>query len=107
MSAEQTKSLFEGIRAFEWDEKKRTSNLQKHEIDFFDVRSVFDNDIVVTESDHRSEKRYIIFGVVARDVVAAVCTIRRDRCRWISVRRASRNERQEYHRSVQARSAKR
>jgi uncharacterized DUF497 family protein len=107
MSGDQTKSPFERIRAFEWDEKKRASNLRKHGIDFFDVRSIFDNNIVVSRSDRRSEKRYIIFGVVAREVIAAVCTIRKDRCRWISVRRASSNERQRYHSSFQARSAKR
>ena len=60
MPADQTKGPFEHIHMFEWDEKKRTNNLQKRGIDFLDVRSIFDNDIAVTESDHRSEKRCII-----------------------------------------------
>src|ERR1700678_1325694 len=98
MPGDQTKSPFERIRAFEWDESKRTSNLQKHGIDFLDVRNIFDNYVLVSPSDRRNEKRSIVFGVVAGQGVAAICTIRRDRCRWISVRRASRNERQEYHR---------
>src|SRR5579883_1015810 len=97
----------ERARPFEWDEKKRTSNCKNTESTFFHVARIFGHEITVIKSDHRSEKRYITSGPVAGEVVTAVCTIREDRCRWISARRASRNERQEYHGRFQTRSAKR
>jgi uncharacterized DUF497 family protein len=34
---------------YEWDEAKRVANLRKHGIDFTDVLTVFDSDIVTVE----------------------------------------------------------
>jgi uncharacterized protein len=100
MSDDQPINPFERIRAFEWDEKKRQSNLLKHGIDFQDVGGIFDSTVIVRRSDRFEEIRYEIFGIVNDEVIAAVCTIRSDHCRWISARRAKRYEREKYHRSI-------
>ena len=92
---------FGQIREFEWDENKRASNLERHGIDFFDVRGVFDGDTLVERSDRLNEERYAIFGILEGEVIVAVGTIRGNRCRWLSARRASRDEREKYHSRVQ------
>jgi len=107
MTADQPINPFECVRAFEWDEEKRTSNLLKHGIDFYDVRGVFESDLVFDRSDRHDEVRYEIFGILDREVIAAVCTIRRNRCRWISARRARKDERKEYYHRITGRSAER
>jgi hypothetical protein len=33
--------------SYEWDEHKRQFNIQKHGIDFIDVPSMFDDDVVI------------------------------------------------------------
>jgi hypothetical protein len=102
---DQPSNLFERIQAFEWDETKRKLNFLKHGIDFWDVQRILESDLIVGRSDRQGEIRYEIFGLLDGEVIAAVCTIRKDRCRWISARRASRNERKKYHRRVATRSA--
>jgi uncharacterized protein len=36
---------------FEWDEDKRLTNLRKHGVDFVDVTSIFDRDMIMVEDD--------------------------------------------------------
>ena len=36
---------------YEWDEAKRFANLRKHGIDFIDIPTVFDGDIVTVEDN--------------------------------------------------------
>jgi uncharacterized protein len=36
---------------FEWDEDKRLTNLRKHGVDFVDVPSIFDRDMIMVEDD--------------------------------------------------------
>jgi uncharacterized DUF497 family protein len=105
MNSDQPNNPFMRVRAFEWDEEKRLSNLLKHGIDFYDVRRIVENDLIVGRSDRLGEERYEVFGIIDREVVAVVCTIRSHRCRWISARRASKNEREKYYRRVAGRAA--
>ena len=51
--------LFARIRAFEWDEEKRESNLRAHDIDFQDARQVIDGPTFIRQSDRKSETRYM------------------------------------------------
>ncbi len=45
---------------FEWDEKKRQSNLLKHDIDFLRMKLLFDGrPVAVTTSRHPNESRFL------------------------------------------------
>ena len=84
---------------FEWDENKNNNNRQKHNIDFADAVRVFDG-FYITRKDLRfdyGEIRYETTGVLDDNVVVVIHTSRRTRCRLISVRRASREERTDYY----------
>lgn len=98
--AEDVRQEFARIRAFEWDEAKRASNLRRHLIDFVDAIRVFDEPFIIGRSDRHGEIRYQVFGLVDGREVAVVCTLRGDRCRIISARRARKDEREEYHNGV-------
>ena len=99
--------LFVRIATFSWDERKRESNLLKHEIDFEDAIGIFDGPVLISRSDQHGEIRYKALGVVEGREIAVVCTLRgrqKQDCRIISARRARREERRAYHSRV-ARSA--
>jgi uncharacterized protein len=97
--------LFARIRAFEWDESKRESNLRDHNIDFEDARQIINGPTIIKQSDRKDEVRYMVFGFVNGDETVVVCTFRGDTCRGISARRARRDERRKYHSRLSRRSA--
>lgn len=87
---------------YEWDETKRKSNLIKHEIDFEDTVSVFD-DFTYTEIDDRfeyGEMRWITFGLLFGAIVAISHTEDDRVIRIISARRAEKYEEEKYYKSV-------
>jgi uncharacterized protein len=82
---------------FEWDERKRLSNLEKHGLDFFDVAVVFEAPHVEVPSTYRGEEqRFLIVGTFDGRYVTVVCTTRSEAIRVISFRRARHEERQTY-----------
>jgi uncharacterized protein len=83
---------------FEWDEEKRTANLQKHGIDFGDVATVFKGHTLTIEDDrwNYGEQRFVTFGVLGGQVVAVVHTESTRAIRVISIRKATRNEERNY-----------
>jgi len=85
---------------FEWDENKNQSNIRKHGIRFEQAISIFDN-IRLTRLDDRfdyGETRYISLGLLEGEVVIVVIyTIRGDKVRIISARKANKEERKTYH----------
>ena len=82
---------------FEWDERKRHANLEKHGLDFLDVIEVFEAPHIVVPSTHKGEEaRFLAIGVLAERLVTVVFTIRSQAIRIISFRRARREERQAY-----------
>lgn len=82
---------------FEWDERKRLSNLKKHCLDFLDVVAVFEAPHLVVPSTHSGgEKRFLAIGVLEGRSVTDVYTTRSEATRVISFRRARREERQKY-----------
>jgi uncharacterized DUF497 family protein len=89
--------VFAHIRAFEWDERKRESNLRNHDIDFQDARRVIDGATFIRQSDRKGEIRYMVYGFLDQEEVVIICTFRGDSCRIISARRARRDERKRYH----------
>jgi hypothetical protein len=90
-------ALFARIRRFGWDNRKRDQILREREIDFDDVRFVFDGPIAVRRSDRKGEARYMVFGFLDDVELVVICTLRGDLCWIILARRARRDERKKYH----------
>jgi len=99
MAEDNLPALVARIRGFDWNPKKRDSNLRDHKIDFEDVKGIFDGYHIIRRSDRHGEIRYEVFGYVDSHEILAAFTFRGDVCRLVSARRASRKERREiYHR---------
>jgi uncharacterized DUF497 family protein len=87
---------------FEWDEKKRRANLQKHGVDFWDATEIFGG-ITVTIADERfdyGEQRFITFGLLRERVVAVAHAEKHGTLRVISIRKATKNESKAYFAQV-------
>jgi uncharacterized protein len=87
---------------FEWDEHKRLTNIQRHEIDFVGIEEVFQG-LTVTILDDRfdyGEERFITFGLLNGFVLAVVHTETEETIRLISVRKATRNEETGYYEAI-------
>jgi uncharacterized DUF497 family protein len=87
---------------FEWDERKAQTNGRKHRVDFADAVAVFEDTRAVTVIDEDpNEERYATIGMDAlgRELVV-IYTVRGERIRIISARRATRGERAEYEKQV-------
>ena len=87
---------------FEWDERKRLTNIRKHAVDFRDAVTIFDGDIVTVEDDRfdYGEQRFITLGLLKGRVVAVVHTEREDVIRLISARKATKYEQITYFRRI-------
>ncbi len=87
---------------FEWDERKAQANLRKHRVDFADAATVFEDDRAVTVADDDpEEERYATLGTDALGRVLVVAyTMRGERIRMISARRATKRERAEYEQGL-------
>ncbi|UAJ74029.1 BrnT family toxin [Synechocystis sp. PCC 7339] len=88
---------------FEWDEAKNLENIRKHEIDFADVPSMFDSEMLI-EFDNRSdygEERWIGIGFLGPGVAVVVWTERfQNLIRIISARRANNHEKKRFQRYI-------
>jgi uncharacterized DUF497 family protein len=83
---------------FEWDEAKNRRNLAKHGISFEEAAGVFAGPMLGEVDDRGTygEIRFRVFGTVAGRLLCVVYTMRQERVRIISARRASRAERRIY-----------
>ncbi len=83
---------------FEWDDQKARANLRRHRVDFADAATMFQDDQAVTVADEDpEEERYVTIGADALGRVLVVAyTMRGERIRIISTRRATKRERAEY-----------
>lgn len=90
--------------AFEWDDEKNQSNIEKHGIQFEDAQKIFDGP-VLTQMDDRNdygEVRETSLGQLNGMVVLMVVhTDREGITRLISARKATRKERQRYEEAIQ------
>jgi uncharacterized DUF497 family protein len=93
-----------GIRTiFEWDERKRRSNLRKHGVDFEDCAAVFAGRTaswVDVRFDY-GETRFKTMGLFGRRVVVIAHTESEGVVRIISFRKASKNEQAQYFQEIQ------
>ncbi len=87
---------------FEWDEEKNLANVVKHGVSFEAAIGIFDGPVVEAIDDRfeYGERRVITVGIAQGRVLVVVSTMRGEARRIISVRIASRNERQQYYRKV-------
>jgi len=80
---------------YEWDERKRKSNLEKHGIDFSAIH-LFVWECATIFSDQRidyEEPRMVAYGNINRRLVVVVYTLRGDETiRLISMRKANKRE---------------
>ena len=85
-----------------WDESKRRRNLKKHGLDFADAEQVFTG-VTYTYEDDRlvyGEQRVITLGRLREIVVSIVHTEENDHIHIISMRKATKREREIYFESV-------
>ena len=83
---------------FEWDERKRRSNLRKHKLDFADCAAVFSG-VITTAVDDRcdyGETRFLTFGLLRGRVVVVIHTEAGGIVRVISMRKAAVHEQKAY-----------
>ena len=83
---------------YEWYERKARANLKKHGVDFADAVIVLSDELALTLSDeHEGEDRFVTIGMDATArILVVVYTLRGDRVRIISARKATRSERRHY-----------
>lgn len=60
---------------FEWDERKRLSNISKHGIDFLRAAELMNGSHAVVPAGSRPEERFLATGLVGGLLVTAVYTI--------------------------------
>ena len=85
-----------------WDQRKRQANLKKHGFDFVDANEVFDG-VTFTYEDGRiayEEQRFVTLGSLRGTVVSIVHTEHDDHIRVISMRKATRREREIYFENI-------
>lgn len=87
---------------YDWDETKRRINLAKHGIDFADLEPLFDGQTVTIVDDRfdYGEVRFVTFGSLNTITLAVVHTETDTIIRFISARRASKNEEKYYFQEI-------
>jgi len=82
---------------FEWDEAKRQANRAKHRLDFLRARLLFDGrPVLAAEGVSDQELRFRTTGLIASKFCTVIWTLRGDRIRIISFRRARDEEKRQY-----------
>lgn len=81
---------------YEWDENKRLSNIAKHEIDFTAMHNFDWSAIYEKRSDRHGEERIAVTGYIADRLYVVIYTMRGERKRIISLRKANPREMREY-----------
>jgi uncharacterized DUF497 family protein len=86
-----------------FDPAKAASNLQKHGVHFSEAEMVLQDQLALTieDPDAAGEQRWITMGTDSMGrILLVVYTYRSDQIRVISVRKASRQEREKYHAQI-------
>lgn len=83
---------------FEWDEKKRLSNITKHGLDFIDVWQLFEDKHIagMAKPGSDGEQRFLATGFIHGICVTGIYTVRNNVTRIISLRKARRNEQKQH-----------
>ena len=85
-----------------WDEAKRRANLGKHGFDFVDAEEVFDGVTYTYEDDRLAygEQRFVTLGLLRELLVSIVHTEEGNHIHIISMRKATKREREIYFESI-------
>jgi uncharacterized DUF497 family protein len=86
--------------SFEWDGQKAALNYARHSVSFEAARGVFEDPFAVEWLDERNrhnEERFCIIGMVEGHLLFVAFTMRGEKVRLISARRAEPFERRKYH----------
>lgn len=83
---------------FEYDENKSIKNKEKHSIDFFEAKLLWNdkNSIIVPANIIDNEVRYAMISKLNQKCYVAIFTIRNNNYRIISVRRCRKKEEKNY-----------
>jgi hypothetical protein len=86
----------------DWDQRKRLANLKKHGFDFADADRIFDGVTFTFEDDRISyaEQRFVTLGSLDGTLVSIVHTEQADHIHVISMRKATKHEREIYFQNV-------
>ncbi len=79
---------------FAWDERKRSRNVRKHDIDFADAGKIFGGFTLTAEDTRHAygEPRFLTLGLLDDQVVSVTPTESGEEIRIISIRKATRYE---------------
>ncbi len=88
---------------FEWDEKKRQANLNKHGVDFVRAAKIFANPVLERLDDRENypEESRIALGHWEEYFLVVVYAWRGENRRIISAWKAGKNEQEEYYEAIQ------
>lgn len=82
---------------FEYDSKKSEANKAKHGIDFEQAKALWDDrNMLVVDSQYSSEERQMGIAQLSNKIWSAIFTVRGEKVRLISVRRARDEEVKRY-----------
>ena len=81
---------------YEWDEAKRLANLKKHRVDFYIAYDFEWNTASVRYSERQDEARWTARGYAGKHYIFLVFTIRDNKIRVISIRKAKLEEQDDY-----------
>ena len=82
---------------FEFDKNKSLSNKKKQGIDFNEAQLLWeDTERIVIPTKNIDEQRFLLLGKLNNKLWSAIFTLRKNRIRLISVRRARDNEKEIY-----------
>ena len=85
---------------FEWNKSKAKDNFAKHGVSFDLATRVFDDPLATEFLDDREdydEERFVIIGMVDRQILFVAYVERKDTIRIISARRATKHEQEVYN----------
>jgi len=89
---------------FEWDENKAKSNVVKHGITFLEAVTIFaDPYLLFTEDSQHSqqeEREWAVGETENGSLIVVVFTIRDEKIRIISARKATKSERKQYEQGI-------
>ena len=101
-----TKRHYNNVTIYEWDERKRMANLEKHGLDFYRAKRVYEAErkiTIETTKEGGRERRFLDIAVLENSCVALVYTYRGESVRIISMRYAKRKERRDFDASFKNR----
>ena len=82
---------------FDFDPVKSRINKQKHGIDFREAQKLWNDAYrIIIPAKNLDEPRYLLMGMLYDKIWSAIFTVRENKIRIISVRRARKNEKQIY-----------